>query len=443
MSEFINAYIINPEKNGLESYLAAEFFGRDEFLIEIVPTQSSNTTSLFVWDAMRSIISNSMSEKADYILFFTKNHRFTKNYSKKLLFKHLCDAMNFNADILLGGVGSVNSLFRTSETLLWLEAYTESQFMVIFRGFFQTFLDANFSDVDTIDNKISSLSLKKFLAYPFVSDNESSVQNRLLNINLSCDSPIEFEKPHGDIQYILDSEEFYGYTCPHNKNIVSDIDELSIPTYVINLPERSERLNHIMEQFKDKPEFTVTYIEACRHTVGAVGLWLSIRKVIELGIRNEDDVLLICEDDHIFSQSYTKTSFLENVIEAHQKGVDILSGGTGGGFGCALPVSVSRFWVNHFLSTQFIVIYSKFFQKILEAPFDNSVTSDNLLSQLTSNKMIIFPFISTQKDFGYSDVTPIHNHYQGLVTKMFENATLRLERIQKAYINFSLNSPCN
>ena len=149
-------------------------------------------------------------------------------------------------------------------------------------------------------------------------------------------------------------------------------------------------------------------VDACKHDIGALGLWLTIRKIIRLALKNDEDVIIICEDDHEFTKDYHKDTFIQNIIEANEQGADYLSGGTGG-FYLAIPISKQRFWVNPCSSTQFIVIYKKFFEKILNEPFDDHVIADILLSEITSHKMVVYPFISKQKDFGYSDVTLIHN----------------------------------
>ena len=40
--------------------------------------------------------------------------------------------------------------------------------------------------------------------------------------------------------------------------------------------------------------------------------------------------------------------------------------------------------------------------------------------------MTIYPFVSVQKDFGYSDVTVQNNEKKGLISKFFEDAGKRL-----------------
>lgn len=221
-------------------------------------------------------------------------------------------------------------------------------------------------------------------------------------------------------------------------------ENIIIPVYVINLLERKDRLSHIQQQFKGKNEFDVTIVEACKHSIGAVGLWESILKIIKIGIANEDDVIIICEDDHEFTKEYSKEYLLENIIEAANQGVEILAGGIAN-FSHAVPVSKSRLWINSFWCTQFIIIYKSLFVKILKEPFLESDTADGKLSEITSHKMTLFPFISRQKNFGYSDVTRINQQQEDFLTNGFAESEKRLEKIlsvksryAKSFSDFSI-----
>jgi len=209
-------------------------------------------------------------------------------------------------------------------------------------------------------------------------------------------------------------------------------DDVQIPTYVINLKERIDRLEHIRQQFANKPEFDVHIVEASEHPIGAVGLWNSIVKVINIAIENEDDVIIICEDDHIFTKYYSKEYLVENILEAAGQGAKLLSGGIGG-FSNAVPISKNRFWIDSFWCTQFIVLYRSFFQKILEVSFGESDTADGIMSELTSNKMVLYPFISIQRDFGYSDVTRSNNEEKGRIIQHFHDADTNMSIYQKVY----------
>ena len=70
----------------------------------------------------------------------------------------------------------------------------------------------------------------------------------------------------------------------------------------------------------------------------------------------EEDVIVICEDDHFFTENYSPGLLFKEIREAYMQGAELLSGGIGG-FGQAIPVGYHRYWVDWFWSTQFIVIY--------------------------------------------------------------------------------------
>ncbi len=204
----------------------------------------------------------------------------------------------------------------------------------------------------------------------------------------------------------------------------------TIPTYIINLKERTDRRKHIVNEFKGRPEFDITMIDACTHEVGAVGLWDSILKVIDIATERNEDTIIICEDDHQFTEHYTKDYLFENCIEAFEKGVDIFLGGIGG---CtyAVPVAKNRFWIERFICTQFTILQKDFFPLIRNDQFNLSSTTDGKFSTLTINKMVIFPFVSNQKEFGYSDISKDENRQP--IDTIFEITSTFLEKIQAIY----------
>ena len=213
-------------------------------------------------------------------------------------------------------------------------------------------------------------------------------------------------------------------------------DVFYLPVYVINLPERVERRRHIEKQFLGKDEFEVTFVEAVKHEIGAAGLWNSLRKCIQMAIERGDDIIVVCEDDHIFTEYYSKEYFLSNVIGASQQGAEILSGGISN-FRQAIPVSENRYWIDKFFATQFIVLYKSVFHRILEYEFKDTDAEDLVLPELSNRCMVLFPFISEQYDFGHSDVTLVHNERPGLVTEMFKRAKERLSFIHHIRNRFS------
>ena len=69
-------------------------------------------------------------------------------------------------------------------------------------------------------------------------------------------------------------------------------NSLQISTYVINLPERKDRREHIEKQFCDKPEFLLTIVPAETDAIGAIGLWKSITKIIQFALTNTEAMLV-------------------------------------------------------------------------------------------------------------------------------------------------------
>lgn len=209
-----------------------------------------------------------------------------------------------------------------------------------------------------------------------------------------------------------------------------DYEKMSIPVYVINLEERTDRLQHIKAEFCNKPEFEVNIVRACQASCGALGLWQSIRKVIVAAQKKQEDIIIICEDDHHFTPDYSKEYLFQQIITGYSMGLDYINGGSAD-IQNAFMVDKHLFWVDMIRCTQFIILFRDFFDKILSAEYNDSVLADVLLSRLTNNKMLIYPFVSIQEDFGYSDVTEVFNKNDGRIGKMFAETERRLACIRE------------
>ena len=77
-----------------------------------------------------------------------------------------------------------------------------------------------------------------------------------------------------------------------------------IKVYIPNLPERTERLESIYETFKGKDEFELNIVPAIKKERGADGLWQTIYSIVEKVNDGDDEVIIICEDDHVFTSVY-------------------------------------------------------------------------------------------------------------------------------------------
>lgn len=194
-----------------------------------------------------------------------------------------------------------------------------------------------------------------------------------------------------------------------------------IPTYVINLRERTDRYEHITNEFKGRSEFDLTIIEASYNTDGRKGLWDSICRIISKAKSDREDVIILCEDDHYFTKYYSANLLFSNIHKAYELGADLLSGGIGG-FGNAVYRDFRLYQVDWFWCTQFVVVYSSLFEPILSYEFKDGDTADGILSVLSTCSMVIYPFISEQTDFGYSDVTQSNQENSGRIREHFTSA---------------------
>lgn len=211
-----------------------------------------------------------------------------------------------------------------------------------------------------------------------------------------------------------------------------------IPVHIINLKKRVERKVHVLNEFSKHPEFEAIIIEAIECSEGAVGLWMTILKILQEGRLFRDNCIVICEDDHEFTDDYSFDLLLDAIDYVTEKKGDILFAGVSW-FNNAVPVTEHIFWVEKSSGTQFMIIFKEFFSSIINAPFTDSDATDTKISVLTDKKYFISPFLSIQKEFGYSDVTP-RNSVLGRVDALFDNSVRKTGVINYLY-KFYENPP--
>lgn len=223
--------------------------------------------------------------------------------------------------------------------------------------------------------------------------------------------------------------------------MTSNIDRF-IPTYVINLKSRTERRKHILKEFGKRNEFQLNIIEAKEHESGAMGLWNSITFIISKLVAANHEYILICEDDHLFINQYDKDELFDIIDFASKKKAEILLAGVSW-FSSIFGLGNSLYWVESFNGTQFMIIFKRAFKKILLAQFTENDNADIKISRLFSSKFIVYPFISIQKGFGYSDVTS-RNANSAFLSQLFTDAEASMkymidgEKFYKPILNENL-----
>ena len=433
----IPTFIINLKSRvDRRQHIINEFAERNEFSVNIVEAHEHQIGAVGLWSTIKYILQK--ASEYEYILICEDDHQFTPFYSKELLFNSISKVKERDADILIGGVNWFDGMAPVSDTLHWAYIFNGTQFIIVFKKFFNTILQADFNDYDAADFKISALTQNKFIIYPFVSvQKDFGYSDATPHNNLPGRADELFSKSSEWMQNLKNVASYYNNFPQADEPDAEIYNTLTIPTYIINLPERTERLVHIKQQFENKSEFDVIIVEACKHEIDAVGLWQSIRKIIQMAIDADDDVIIVCEDNHEFTEHYSKAYLLKNIIGAHASGINYLSGGTSYTENEVL-ITPNRFWIARCLSTQFIVLYKPLFQQILDEPFDDNVIADLLLSEMTSQKTVLYPFISVPKDLNYLDTVRARNEQDRTVQNMFAVSAKKLESIKQAYMRFNV-----
>jgi len=204
--------------------------------------------------------------------------------------------------------------------------------------------------------------------------------------------------------------------------------------FAINLVKRTDRKTNLLFEFSNRKEFSLTIVPAIEHQVGSFGLWQTICHIIEQADEKGFDKIIICEDDHVFTDAYTPevlADALRKVIGFH---ADVLLGGVSW-FNQVLQVSDGLFWVDRFNGAQFMVIFRNFYQTILTTDFQVGDNADFKISSLTDEIFVMCPFISFQREFGYSDVTEV-NEEPGRITSLFNRRNeklLQLDKVNRFY----------
>ena len=217
-------------------------------------------------------------------------------------------------------------------------------------------------------------------------------------------------------------------------NEVCPCMDMYMPIYAINLPERKDRKEHIVSEFNKRSEFELHFVNASRNSNSRLGLWQSIVKIVKMASEMSEQFVVLCEDDHYFTKNYSPKLLMTEMQLALQMGADILSGGIGG-FGRAIKRGFHLYEVDWFWCTQFIVIYSSLYERILSYDFKEEDTADGILSTIARKKMVIYPFISEQKDFGYSDVTRSNQENVGKIREHFKIANHMFEYLEQSSYN--------
>lgn len=405
-----------------------QFNNRSEFDFHLVDAIEMKNGPWALWQTFYRIVEKEEERESDFFVFCEDDHVFTSNYTADFLLDRIEEANNLGVEILSGGMAVVKHPVQVSPHLFWVSAFNGMQFTVIYKRIYKSILSCKTSAGYVTDIHLSHIAKNKYVIYPFISVQKEFGYSDVTNINNEEGRVTRFFNHTQTLLEKLNKTRAFYERLPHS--VIQDIKNTDtancyIPTYIINLKQREDRLHYIKAQFLGRKEYHVHVIEACENENGAVGLWNSICKIIKDAQSKDEDYVLICEDDHHFTPDYDSGRFFHQVMIAGAMGAQILNGGVGG-FGNLIPLGNGLNWCDMFWSTQFILVYRNAYEIILNAEFGMNDVADEKLSALLTNKMVITPFISEQADFGYSDVTQSNNRYS-MVQYLFDKSKRRLD----------------
>ena len=264
LNEFSNNPIPFPQDNGEPIC---------KFALNVVNAIQDKNGAIGLWKSIKYIIEDLTGSTEEYILICEDDHQFTEEFSIDTLLQRIAEAQNFGGDILLGGISWCNNAISVNSHLFWVDRFSGLQFVIIFRQFFSTILQASFNEYDCADYKISDLTDKKFVIYPFISVQKDFGYSDITPKNNEEGRCTKLFKDSSNCFSSLRKVENFYKECKATLSInEADYNEISIPTYIINLPDRTDRLEHIRKEFASRQEFSLTIVEGCRHSIGAVGL---------------------------------------------------------------------------------------------------------------------------------------------------------------------------
>jgi GR25 family glycosyltransferase involved in LPS biosynthesis len=407
----IDTYVINlPKRRERRKNIIKEFKNRSEFRLTIVDAFEESFGAMGLWKTLCLIVTKALADNCEFILICEDDHKFTRGYSEGKLRENINTAKTLNCDIMLGGASWSEDSIKINKSLFWTRSFSGLQFTIVFNKFFHTILNADLKGYDAADHYICDLSNNILLIHPFISVQRSYQYSDVTPSNNVVGRVKQlFSNTSSKLDKLRRVTRFFEKLNARNLNFDGlNFSELAIPTYIINLAKRTDRKAHILEQFQFKNEFQTTLYEAVSHQNGREGLWESIKGVVRLAIERDEDVVIICEDDHMFTEDYNNITLIQNILKAGSLGADVILGGVPH-YQSAVKACENLYWVDEFYCTQFMVVYRKFFEMILNARFHESMTADGVISSISVNKLVLYPFVSVQKDFGYSDISVREN----------------------------------
>jgi hypothetical protein len=402
-------YIINLiKRHDRKAHCVYEFDHKEEFMVRFVSAFEEDIGAKGLWKTIVQILKNAENEDDDPIIICEDDHQFTEQYNSFKFYQSIQIAKYLKADVVLGGVSYFSNAFEVTKNLFWVESFSGAQFMVIYKKFFKTIIEASFTDFDTADARISQLSNHIFTIFPFIStqrdfgysDVTASNNNHGRIDNLFRASKEKFHLIQNIETYY---QKIIAKYCYDLKNVESSF---CVPLYVLDSVSQAEK-KYLMSHFQGREEFKINFLTPLESTFERN---VTIKKILEDSLRTSEDIVIFCKKDIVLADIYKKDLFINAILKAYFLGSEILLAGVRS-FGTVIPIDDNFLWVGSFSAAPAIILFKPVFSKIIH-DLAQEESLEYFLSENIVNKIIIFPFLFDFKTVEVNDSIRLDQNFR-------------------------------
>lgn len=389
----IDTFVINlKERTDRLAHIKNEFDGKKEFNVIIVEATKHTNGALGLFDSFKRCVKRSLEENMDFIILCEDDHIFTTAYSYKTLEECISVGQKSGFDLLLGGVSGFRNAIPYNENIFWVESFTGAQFTVVFKKFFEKFLTIELKGWQNIDIEMSNHTDHIFALYPQISFQKTFGYSDVTPKNNSVRIEDYFYKTEHRFQQQLFVRSYYRTLLEKWKSEEADF---ILPVYVMASKDGGDRKKHINSVFNGKSEFDLTVVEVEKTGADHRDRYQTLLNIVKLAQSREEDLIAVCDDTHTFTEAYDRDILMNAILKAYNLDNRILFGGFLGTTANTVFLDHDLFWVDVCDEPGFMVLFSNVFSSILESPIGEKTSYGQHLSLLTSNKVAIYPMIST------------------------------------------------
>mgnify|MGYP006896749853 CR=1 FL=1 len=166
----IQVYVANlPGRTARRNSIETEFEGRPEFNVSIVPAIKHPKGAWGLWQTFMGILKIEIQSGSPFFIFCEDDHVFTNDYDRNVFIQQIDQAQIMKADLLSGGFSWTQVPIQVTEHLFWVHRFTGTQFLVVFRQFYERILNSSSNQNYILDHRLSELSDNVFMTYPIIS----------------------------------------------------------------------------------------------------------------------------------------------------------------------------------------------------------------------------------------------------------------------------------